>query len=445
MMKQKGGKVIASGGFGCIFTPSLKCVNGERKQNDITKLMTIKHSNDEYNQIEAFNNILKHIPDYQKYFLLEGVSICEPDKLTEEDLNQFDEKCSALKKINIKSTNINNKLDKLLAVNMPYGGVDVSKYIETNINGYQIIELNNSLINLLKEGIVPMNNLDCIHGDIKDGNILVNFENEKLQTRLIDWGLAFKHKKITNEISRKIYRRPFQFNVPFSVIIFNKEFTERYENFLIVNPEPTFFKIREFVMNYIFVWIDIRGAGHFKTINSIMNKLIGNELPLVKKKSKIIEYDLTHYYIIEYITRVLEKYTVNNKFMFDDYFNNVFLKIVDIWGFIMVYIALYEELFENYDTLYESQMQFIDHIKYIIIHFLFENPTTTIDITELVNELTKLNTFCEQFNTKMPSKKLNYLRSLTKKQKSNNKKQTKKNNKNNNKKNNNKKNKKSSN
>jgi hypothetical protein len=38
-----GGKVIASGGYGCIFRPALKCVNKPRPKNEVSKLMTNKH------------------------------------------------------------------------------------------------------------------------------------------------------------------------------------------------------------------------------------------------------------------------------------------------------------------------------------------------------------------------------------------------------------------
>ena len=43
--KSKGGKVLASGGFGCVFTPALKC-EGETKRaiGKVTKLMSEKHA-----------------------------------------------------------------------------------------------------------------------------------------------------------------------------------------------------------------------------------------------------------------------------------------------------------------------------------------------------------------------------------------------------------------
>ena len=57
---QIGGKVIASGGFGCIFKPALTCSNDSNSEinrtNRITKLMTIKNATDEYTQIDSFKS-----------------------------------------------------------------------------------------------------------------------------------------------------------------------------------------------------------------------------------------------------------------------------------------------------------------------------------------------------------------------------------------------------
>ena len=73
------------------------------------------------------------------------------------------------------------------------------------------------------------------------------------------------------------------------------------------------------------------------------------------------------------------------------YFNDIFIKNIDIWGFTMIYVSLYEYLYKSFETLNEYQMRFIDKIKYIIIHFLYENPITLIDTSSLINELTNLN------------------------------------------------------
>lgn len=94
------------------------------------------------------------------------------------------------------------------------------------------------------------------------------------------------------------------------------------------------------------------------------------------------------------------------------YFEQVFLKNIDIWGFTMIYIVLYEELYKSFNRLNEYQMEFINKIKYIIIHFLYENPITQIDVSSLVDELTNLNKIIEKFDIDETSKKLEYVSSL---------------------------------
>ena len=81
--KTKGGKAIASGGFGCVFKPALECnKKGTRnnKKGEITKLMKIKYAkelgispddititliNKFFSDIiyESYNDIIEHLPD----------------------------------------------------------------------------------------------------------------------------------------------------------------------------------------------------------------------------------------------------------------------------------------------------------------------------------------------------------------------------------------------
>lgn len=400
--KQIGGKVIASGGFGCIFVPALKCDNTDiTTNNQISKLMTVNHAKDEFKQIQKYNKILSVIPNYSNYFLLNNFQLCKPTKLTKHDLYGFQKKCKPLKKKGINIKNINQSLNEVLAINMPNGGIDVENFIEKYYTSSNIIRLNNSLIQLLVNGIVPMNKLSVYHCDIKDSNVLVKLTETNLETRLIDWGLSFVLDNKVVGIPRKLYRRPFQFNVPFSSILFNKDFIMLYNNFLELNIKPDFFQIREFVINYIFIWNDIRGPGHLSAINDIIKKLTIKELTAIKKnkiKEHFIEYDFTYYYIVEYLSKILEMYTNNGKLDLMTYFHNIFLKNIDIWGFTMIYIVFYEHLYKQFDKLNHYQIEFISKIKYIIIHFLYECPINVIDVSSLANELTNLNTVIDKFN-----------------------------------------------
>lgn len=396
-VNQKGGEVIASGGFGCIFKPELQCSNNDptRETNRISKLMINKNAIEEFNLIQNFKNILNTIPNYENYFLLDNFTLCKPNKLTKNDLKKYNKKCKALKKKNITVKNINKSLDKILSLNMPDGGIDVEDFIEKDKHFIKtkFIKLNNSLLDLLKNGIIPMNKLNVYHCDIKDANVLVQIKNNDINTRLIDWGLSIIHNSET-EFPRKLYRRPFQYNVPFSSILFNKEFIRRYHNFVNLNPNPNYFQIREFVINYIFIWNNIRGPGHLDAINKIVKIFTLSELSGIKKKkirNHVIEYDFTYYYIVEYISKILHKYTNNGKLELLKYFNTVFLKNIDIWGFTMIYICIVEHLYNSFKNLNDYQIQIINKIKYIIIHFLYENPIHPINIDSLVIELTNLN------------------------------------------------------
>jgi hypothetical protein len=143
----------------------------------------------------------------------------------------------------------------------------------------------------------------------------------------------------------------------------------------------------------------------------MIKKLTIQELTAIKKnkiKDHFIEYEFTYHYIVEYLSKILEKYTNNGKLDLMSYFENIFLKNIDIWGFTMIYIVLYEHLYEYFNELNQYQMEFISKIKYIIIHFLYESPIEPIDVSSLVEELTSLNKVIEKFDKNVDSKRLEY-------------------------------------
>ena len=392
----KGGKVLASGGFGCIFRPALKCQKEEmRSTNGVSKLMKKKYAVKEYNEIVKYLPELEKIPNYKNYFLIDGFSICDPQPLSSEDLQNFNKKCKALTKHGYTMKNVNKNLNKLNVISMPYGGINVDKFIKsTNLDYKKMHSLNQSLKMLLTNGIIPMNKKGIYHGDIKDSNVLVQEEDEEtLFTRLIDWGLSTKIDSATEKkVPRILLNRPFQFNVPFSNILFNDVFTKMYDEFLKNNPNPDYIVIRSFVINYTVAWIDERGPGHLKTLNSIFREMFENTLTNIDAKFKedIIEYEYTFYFIFEYLTQILFKFTRNNKFDSMDYFSTVFLKNIDVWGFVIIYVSIFEYLYDNYKKLNEVELDIIKTIKNMIF-LLFKSSTEPIDIDSLEPMIDKLD------------------------------------------------------
>ena len=118
-----GGKAIDSGGYGCVFLPSLKCSNSNNYSHDksfISKLMVNKDAEDEYNLIQQFNKKLKFIPNYANYFLLNNFEICNPSQLMPDDLVNYNSECSTLIEQGITSSNINSKLNKIKTINITF-------------------------------------------------------------------------------------------------------------------------------------------------------------------------------------------------------------------------------------------------------------------------------------------------------------------------------------
>ena len=412
-----GGKVLATGGFGCVFTPALKCIgNKNREKNKISKLMTNKHAIEEYDELIKLNSKLKMIPNYKNFFLIDDFTLCKPNKLTKNDLTNFKE-CEIFKKDSITYKNINSSLDKLTALNMPYGGITIENFIITNKNNKNLIELNNQLLELLKNGILKMNKRHIYHSDIKASNILTLIQKDNnIEVRLIDWSLTVEYTPFKNEAFPKNWKnRPLQFNVPFSVVLFTDMFVDTYSKFLEKKENKPLLSMpgskRDilflFVKNYLYLWMKERGYGHYKYINKIMYMLFkydvvrtveyenNTSLKDDKQMKQFIENNYTLPCIINYLVEVIVhciKLKKDGSLNIRDYLDNIFIQIIDLWGFITSYFPLYELLFENYEKLSKNQMLLFIKLKYVFLNYLYEPHIKTIKIKDLEKHLKEINT-----------------------------------------------------
>jgi len=397
MNYEKGGKVLASGGFGCVFSPALRCEGeSKRAKGKISKLMSEKHATEEYEEIVSIKNKLDTIKHYENYFLLYDATLCKPDKLTTDDLKEFASKCTALPKDNITKSNINSKLDKLMSLNIPNGGLPVDDYIYDNGSFEKLYEIHNSLVKLLKKGIVPMNSKNIYHCDIKDSNVLVDESSGELKSRLIDWGLSTEYVPFENNPFPKTWRnRPFQFNVPFSVIIFSDSFVEKYTKYLKDGGLTEEAQLKPFVIDYVTFWMKERGAGHYKFINEIMFTLFSNSLTSISEGSKpqVIETQITMEYIVNYIVDVLVHFT---RFRDDgtlnlrEYLDTVFIQIVDVWGFISVYYPMIELLGNSYSRMSKQELKIFNQLQFIFVEYLYSPRHEPIDMNMLYSDLKDL-------------------------------------------------------
>ena len=297
--------------------------------------------------------------------MINNVNICSPASLQKKDLNQFNKKCKTLRKKDITSHNINEKLDILYSLNLPDGGVELGTYFkEIYKNSSKLEQINHYLIELLIRGIIPMNKMNIYHADIKESNILV--DKKKSYPKLIDWGLAFYNTG--NDIPSILWNKPLQYNLPFSVILFNDTFENMYLDFLSeydIRNHNVERNLIDFVRSYVNVWNKERGEGHLKTIQIIWEGVTGTK-------------NVTNDVIVPYLTKILMTFTNNQKFNLKSYFKNVFLKNIDIWGFLMAYSPLLE---------LNVTLDIDEIISYIYITKLYEHATQPININQLVQQL----------------------------------------------------------
>ena len=406
--RRKGGRVVASGSYGCVFQPALRChYKKTRSKNKITKLMMRKDAEDEYALSQRILRRLKHIKHYKNYFMVDDFTMCTPGKLSRKDLEEFDERCNALTREYITKENINDpsSLDKILALNMPNGGVSIDKYLREYNSDEDCIELNNKLIDLLVNGILKMNANHVYHCDLKYDNILVERDNrtDTVYTRLIDWGLSteyipFKHHPFMSAWGD----RPIIFNQPFSVVLFSDKFKELYQEYIESGKKVEADALKPFVLNYVKLVTREKGDRQLKYVKKIMYMLF---LPISAYKNgsyplsleKKVDEEIITPYIVNYIVQVLLNFTKINEDGTIDlrfYLDNLYIKIVDIYGFILTYIVIYEMIQKKHSIFgkyTKKEKNILSFLKKLFIKYLFEPCVEEINVEELVKNLRELN------------------------------------------------------
>ena len=325
-----GGKVIGYGTYGCTFKPALRCKNSDTRYNGISKLLENKQANDEWDELMKAKNIIKNIPNYHKYFLLNNLEKCIPNKLIDDDLNNI-EKCETpLRNINI--LDINNNLNKLKIINMQDGGITITEAVATADRSLN--KLNKLLINLLINAIVPMNTLHLYHNDLKGDNLLYN-NNE---VKIIDWGLA------SSNLSNNILNISVAFNNPLSKVLFAPEVLNNYlqsnvfnNNQINKNNPDLFNQLYNSMKLYYSYFIYYIGKGNNEYLSIILDIIFN----LANQNINNIQNFLEHI-IASICAKILMNYLNFETKTFDTdlFFNNVYSKNLDVYGLIMSYIQI---------------------------------------------------------------------------------------------------------
>lgn len=401
------GKAIAAGGFGCVFKPALKCHGVADRTNGISKMMTIHHAHDEIDEINKFKPYINKIPHADRYFLINNIDLCKPDKLTDADKISFDNKCNNLTRKGYKASNINQKLNDVRILNGPDGGMTIDDWLFKNPDKFTIF--NQALIRLLNHGIVPMNNEGLLHCDLKDSNILMGDDNN---ARIIDWGLAGISKKPPQNPILQMFRdgRPPQYNVPMMSMVLSDSFKLWYERELKILSKDVIGthedRLKEIAIKAYYRWINTDGKGHRGYFQEFLRKIYGEKFRGYyyigpTDRAHIYDCELTQMLIIDQLIQVLTTYTDFKTENFDNigYFNEVFKPSCDVWGLLTCYSCLFEIDFTKNPIAtgqYKSMKhdKFLEALREIFKKYMFSRYASVhkTSVKSVTKDLLKLHT-----------------------------------------------------
>jgi len=396
-----GGKAVEMGEQGCIFIPNLKCVGEKRKEKGkgktISKLMLQENAIMEIDFIKSIQSLVTNIPNHRKYFILEDINICQPDIMTQKDLENFDRICLNLVDEDITAKNIKQALDDLLIITMPYGGIDVSKYLrQGNANAQlkKLYQVNLKFVEILNKVIGPLNKNKIYHNDIKANNFLIDSKNN---VRLIDWGLSF----IDNgEIPPLLRSQPIYFPHPVSSLLFTELFKEHY-NYMIYNKRTRLNKL--FKSN--------KEEDKDALIQELQNFLEDfiRHIMSDKKYKLLTEYFMKHFsiinsfsrndlreFLITSFTKILLEWTDFGKYTFDykGYFNKIYKRNLDCYSLILTYIDyvdILNKIIKDKKIKTNKIITFRDDVITLLRKYVLLATHKPIDVKVLSKELLALN------------------------------------------------------
>lgn len=417
-MNQYGGKAVASGTYGCVFRPALKCNDELRRHTGISKLMTTKHGEKEFDEMNEFKYVLKNISNYEKYFIFAD-NICNPDKLTSEDKEDIN--------INCKDSHFYNDIvdkenfSKFVILNIPDGGSDLNIYFNsTYINKLVFDNLNHQLKNLFFNAIKPMNDLKLLHCDIKDNNLMINENNE---IKLIDWGQSVLYDKGFDSIHKSLEWRPLTFNIPISNIVFSQFYLEKINEYLknciISNNRVSKVNLKKLIALSWPEYINRYGEGqsqYFNLILDYINKYTTyTKITLIDCISSYTANSIFYYIKYKRVNDTLDIY-----FDYKNYFINFYSKNCDRHGLICTYLSLFDLININPNRI---QLNNNTNIQSLLVSFsdffykhLFLSYSNIIDIKEVFSDLDKISNYFQPIpftNYIIPEKQIKLKKVIT--------------------------------
>lgn len=344
---------MGAGAFGCVFRPALRCASQKTPTRGfVTKLGRAHHIEEEKATIDTIGVILRDIPHYENYFVIDDITVCQPAPLQESDMQNVEQICH-----NFKGVNINEQLPNLRALNMPDAGQDLFDYFSAldGIFDEQVfLKVNNSLMRLVEHGIMPMSIPGIIHSDVKLENMVI--DTSTFNIRLIDWGNA--KTTIPNMLRPSL--TPFVFNQPPGSVFLHTDINEMLAGVRAQQlPEHVTLENRAVVSKNLAIGLrQLVPEADTMFMDIIIKFQFGT---LLHPTGSNMRHDM----IDDHLASILYKYYDFNddlgeaQFNQQVFINETYKQNCDLYGFVVSYVLMFAtmtsfEFTDNFDAILRS-------------------------------------------------------------------------------------------
>ena len=386
---KRAGIAIASGTYGCVFRPPLHCKNSSQTYDPskyVSKLMKRNEVYEEVYEVRRIKNILLSTVtrDYiDKYFILakdEDTCKINVDTSTKKGRDNITNLESGEKggthdcnKIYPSASFIKKHPNNYELLNMIDGGSDLSEFLSREALTVQSFnKLNDSLIDLFENGLAKMNSLGIYHCDLKTLNMVY-----KDHVRIIDWGMTSilevpftKENFRVNERAIRIHQEMY-YGLPFTNTLLFTHFEDIKKNYNTKDNYKQELKqayTNESPLMYL-ATLDHYNKHENKSGKSLIDIIIDNQAAVV--------------------------YSGMSK---EDFFNKVFFKNADIFGFLQIYIKISNNIKKTKDATLKLVTDNIKSLinKYILSDNYAVKPYSISEIATDLKNLTKTNSSLEK-------------------------------------------------
>lgn len=393
----KGGAIVGAGGFGCVFSPALKCKKKtkttRKKSYDpdkfVSKLLINEAVQEELNDNTTIIDIIKRSKKrrFNKYLPLLHQDICDEFVIERHDIQKDGDPKTERKNLNtcknvkgfqtnklLKPENITNSnnpaLKNFSVVTYPNAGVDLFNYINSNktddLNDCLAMfrKLCGELNKLYKNCIFELNDLGIVHGDIKLENVTINPETNSLN--LIDFGRSIIHNDNYSIPSRFTSSR-LDFNMPIVVVLFNMPVKIDYS------------KLNENILYKILLYNN--DTPNTQLLYNILQNIYGRV------------YDINDLgWVLLDIAGDL-KITIQDKNITEatkhEYYHDVVKPNIDLWGCLLNYYDLFYKILRRHienDTIIKIQTKLFNTMS----NFIKNSMSQPINRKRFLKELTEI-------------------------------------------------------